>query len=122
MGPPRPASAAQGRRHHGSAFAGTFGDLHGAEPIGLRCVDSKVEVVAAFILTHLVVLVVGRSIEFHADAVVGVPIVLVMSLAADTPACLALRFGQSMRTLDVAGVPPFEREISAFLGVCQRLA
>jgi uncharacterized membrane protein YoaK (UPF0700 family) len=97
-----PAPAAQGGRDHGRAFAGTLGDLHGAEPVGLRRIDGEVEVIAALILAHLIVLVVGRSVEFHADAVVGVPVVLVMSLAADGPPCLALRLGQSMCTFDVA--------------------
>ena len=96
--------------------------LHGAEPVGLRRIDGEVEVIAALILTHLIVLVVGRSVEFHADAVVGVPVVLVMSLVADGPACLALRLGQSMCTLDVARIPALKREVRAFVGVGQRLA
>ena len=40
-----------------------------------------------------------------------------MSPAADGPAGLALGLRQPVGTFDVAGVPAFEREISAFAGV-----
>src|ERR1700733_9500802 len=121
MGPPRPASAAQGRRHHGSAFAGSFGHVYWTEPIRLRGVDGEVEIVAPLVHLHPLVSVVGRPVEFDADAVVGVPVVLVVESAADGATCLTLGPWQPVGAFDVAGVPAFEREIGAVTGVGQCL-
>jgi hypothetical protein len=56
----------------------------------LRGVDGEVEIVAPLVHLHMLVLVVGRPVEFDADAVFGVPVVLVVESAADGATCLTL--------------------------------
>src|SRR5450756_255293 len=102
-----PAVAPHGGRDHGGAFARERGYLDWPKPQGLRPVRGEIEVVAALVPPDSLVSMVGRPVELDADAILGVPIVSVVCAAADLAACLPLPPGESVRSLDIAGVPVF---------------
>ena len=104
-----------------SALAGTLGDAHGAEPVGLRGVHGEVEIVAALVRLGAVALVISGSVDLDRHQVLGVPVVLVVRPAAERAARLALRRGQAVRPLDVPDVAAFKRGGDTVAGVLERV-
>ena len=90
-----------------------FGDVDEGEAISLSGIDREVDVVPVLVTPYLLGTVIGGAVELDADSVFGVPVVLVMGLAADSAACLTLGRGQTVSAFDVSGVAPFQREVDA---------
>jgi hypothetical protein len=55
-------------------------------------------------MLHLLILVIGGTIDLHRKPVVGIPVVLVVRLPVDLATCLVLGRGQPMGALHVPHV------------------
>ena len=107
-----PAVAAQCRGEQCSALAGALGDAYRAEAAGLHAIHGEVEVVADPVGLSAVALVRAGAVDFDRHLVLGVPVVLVVRLAAKRAGCLAPRLGQAVCALDVPDVVTDRREAS----------
>src|SRR3984885_9143561 len=98
-------------------FAYAFGDTYRTESVRLYIAQCQVDVVAILVQLHLLVLVVGRAVDFHHHPVFVVPVVAVLDLATELATRLMFRPGQPMCSLYVPKVTSLQRRVDSVLRI-----